>query len=111
MTSKKTLRDSIKELEDPGLSVNFADSEDELTFAKVAEGGDEEEEEIDLQVGGKEFGNLRKKAFVEEDEDWGKKYSGNKISRKNLKKWDESGGWFFYFFEFIVVNPLSAKHI
>lgn len=93
MTLKKTLRDSIKELEDPGLSVNFADSDDDLTFAKVAEGG-EEEEEGDHQSNVKEFGNLRKKAslITEDSGDWGKKYSGSKISRKNLKKWDESGG-------------------
>lgn len=90
MTSK-SLRDSIKELEDPGLSVNFADSDDDLTFAKVADGGvEEEEQEVDQEAdnGKNKFRNLRRKNLVEEDEEWGKKYSGNKISRKNLKKWE-----------------------
>lgn len=94
MTSK-SLRDSIKELEDPGLSVNFADSDDDLTFAKVADGGvEEEEQEVDQEAdnGKNKFRNLRRKNLVEEDEEWGKKYSGNKISRKNLKKWESDEG-------------------
>ena len=93
MTSKKTLRDSIKELEDPGLSVKFGDSDDDLTFAKIADAGEEEGEE-DQQLSVKEFGNLRKKALTEDSEDWEKKYSGSKVSRKNLQKWDESEGKF-----------------
>ena len=88
-----SLRDSLKELENPASSVNFEDSEDEFTFARIeteAEEKNEEKEEL------KNFGNLRKKAALQE-QNFEKKYSGNKTSRKKIEEWSEEGFNFTFY--------------
>ncbi|XP_066930083.1 protein AATF-like [Clytia hemisphaerica] len=85
MATKKSLRDSLKELENPASAINFEDSDDELTAAKITELTDEDTDLADV----KSFGNLRKKAFQNDEVE--PKYSGNKISRKNIEQWSDDG--------------------
>lgn len=81
-----TLRDQLKELENPAFAVTFNDPEDEddLTKAKVTS----TEELLQVQEGGT-FGNLRKKAVLVTETENEPKYSGKKTTRVDLKKWHD----------------------
>ena len=76
----------MKELENPASAINFEDSDDELTSAKITE---HTEEDVDFDEV-KSFGNLRKKAFQNDEVE--PKYSGNKTSRKKIEEWSDDEG-------------------
>jgi len=83
----KSLRDSLKELENPAFDITFNEQEeDDITAAKVIS-NDVESSETE-EENSKNFGNLRKKAFVNQEE-FDSKYFGNLTTRKSLTDWNE----------------------
>jgi len=89
MASGRSLRESIKDLENPASSGAFNDSDDEFTFAKIEDDKGEEDRLEDVSS----FSNLRKKtAFYYDDETFqDKKYVGSKVLRKKIDTWSDDG--------------------
>ena len=86
--NSNSLRETLKELENPACSVSFADPEDDddtYTTARVLSWSSSQTEG---DTDAPHFGNLRRKT-ANSDLINCPKYSGSKISRKQLADWNE----------------------